>query len=60
MFKVGNKINYPGHGLGIISEEKTMSIFGANHDFWVLKLENELTVLVPKKDIKKLNIRRVK
>ena len=47
-FKVGEKVVYPNHGVGVIERITTSEIGGANSSFYLLRLKStESTVMVP-------------
>ncbi|HWP42689.1 MAG TPA: CarD family transcriptional regulator [Blastocatellia bacterium] len=47
-FKVGEKVVYPNHGIGVIEKITTTEIAGAQNSFYLLRLKaTESTVMVP-------------
>jgi CarD family transcriptional regulator len=47
-FKVGEKVVYPNHGIGVIEKITTTEIGGLNNSFYLLKLkDNDSMVMVP-------------
>jgi len=47
-FKVGEKVVYPNHGIGVIESITTTEIQGAQNSFYLLRLKaTESTVMVP-------------
>lgn len=47
-FKVGEKVVYPNHGIGVIEKITTTEISGSNSSFYLLKLkDNDSMVMVP-------------
>jgi CarD family transcriptional regulator len=47
-FKVGEKVVYPNHGIGVIEKITTTEISGAENSFYLLRLKaTESTVMVP-------------
>ena len=47
-FKVGEKVVYPNHGIGVIEHIGTSEISGAGNSFYLLRLKStESTVMVP-------------
>lgn len=58
MFRMGDRIIYPAHGIGIIDrvEEKTVS--GKKRAFYVIKiLENGVTIMTPVDNAEKVGLR---
>jgi CarD family transcriptional regulator len=47
-FKIGEKVVYPNHGIGVIEKITTTEIAGAQNSFYLLRLKaTESTVMVP-------------
>jgi CarD family transcriptional regulator len=47
-FKIGEKVVYPNHGIGVIEKITTTDIGGARNSFYLLRLKaTESTVMVP-------------
>lgn len=47
-FKIGEKVVYPNHGIGVIEKITTTEIGGAQNSFYLLRLKaTESTVMVP-------------
>lgn len=47
-FKIGEKVVYPNHGIGVIEKITTAEIAGASNSFYLLRLKaTESTVMVP-------------
>ena len=48
MFKVGEKVVYPAHGVGVIQSVQTRVISGTEKTFYMLRiLENDMTIMIP-------------
>ncbi|HYV07702.1 MAG TPA: CarD family transcriptional regulator, partial [Blastocatellia bacterium] len=47
-FKIGEKVVYPNHGIGVIEKITTTEVAGAQNSFYLLRLKStESTVMVP-------------
>jgi len=58
-FKIGDKVIYPNHGLGIVSKIEEKTIFGNAEFFFLLRiLSTESTVLVPVANVDNVGLRR--
>lgn len=58
-FKVGDKVIYPNHGLGIVEKVEEKTIMGTTCGFFHLRiLANETTVLVPVANVDNVGLRR--
>lgn len=59
-FKIGDKVIYPNHGLGVIEDIKDTPISGERHKFYYLRINsNETKVLVPTNKTEEVGLRRV-
>jgi len=60
-FKIGDKVVYPNHGIGVIEEIKaTSAASDSNGSFYRLRiLANDSTVMVPASNIAAVGLRRV-
>lgn len=59
-FEVGEKAVYPGHGVAEIVGIERREISGAAMEFYVLRvLENEMKVMVPKRNADQVGLRRL-
>jgi len=48
MFQVGEKIVYPGHGIGEIVSIESRTISGSSQNFYILKIiDSDMKVMVP-------------
>lgn len=60
LFKVGDKIVYPGHGVGIIEELVTRAIAGTKQEFFNINIiETGLKIMVPVIQADSVGLRRV-
>src|SRR3989337_258362 len=58
MFKKGEKVMYPAHGIGVIDEIEQKTIVGNKRLFYVIKiLENGVTVMTPVDNVDKVGLR---
>ncbi len=59
-FKVGDKIVYPAHGVGIIEGIEEISIEGQKLEFFSIRiLEKEVTIKVPIDKVDKVGLRKI-
>ncbi len=60
-FKVGDKVVYPNHGVGVVEQIMNVSAAGADRDtFYRLRiLSNDSTVLVPTSNTNHVGLRKV-
>ena len=58
-FKVGDKVIYPNHGLGIIEGIETKTILGTAGGFYLLRMTaTDTTVMVPVTNVENVGLRR--
>lgn len=59
-FKVGDKVVYPNHGVGIVKEIRDLKYGGQDHTFISLQiLDSDSVVMVPVQNSKAVGLRRV-
>ena len=59
-FKVGDKVVYPGHGVGEIAEIKSTTIGGSQQQFFQIKIiETGMKIMVPVSQAEAVGLRRV-
>lgn len=59
-FKVGDKVVYPGHGVGEITEQKSTSIGGSEQSFFAITIiESGMKIMVPVKQAESVGLRKV-
>ncbi len=59
-FKLGDKIVYPGHGVGQITSIKTKIIAGANHSFYDIAItETGMKIMVPTHQADSVGLRKI-
>ena len=60
MFKVGEKVVYPAHGVGVIKGIQTRTISGTEKTFYMLQiLENGMTIMIPTENVESVGLRRI-
>jgi CarD family transcriptional regulator len=60
MFKVGDVVVYPAHGVSEVESIETREISGSNISFFILKvLDTEMTVMVPVSNVENVGIRQL-
>ena len=60
MFKVGDIVVYPAHGVSEVEAVETREISGSTISFFILKvLDTEMTVMVPVTNVKNVGIREL-
>ena len=58
-FKVGDKVIYPNHGLGIVEGIETKTILGTTGGFYLLRMTaSDTTVMVPIENVDNVGLRR--
>ena len=58
MFKKGEKVMYPAHGIGVIDEIEQKTIVGKKRLFYIIRiLENGVTVMTPVDNVDKVGLR---
>jgi len=59
-FKIGDKVVYPNHGLGVIEQIETRAIGDRSEEFLRLRIvSNDSTVMVPRGNTRHVGLRRV-
>ncbi|MGE3335448.1 MAG: CarD family transcriptional regulator [Rhodospirillaceae bacterium] len=59
VFKSGDSVVYPGHGVGTVGDTKTETVGNQAIDFLMVRFETGMTVRIPTGNIKKCGLRRV-
>jgi CarD family transcriptional regulator len=60
MFRIGTKVVYPGHGVGVIEGINEKSIQGIERKFFILRiLENNMTIMIPTGNVASVGLRSV-
>lgn len=59
-FKIGDKVVYPNHGVGVIEEVKDRAIGGMQSSFYCLRIiSTDSTVMVPVQNTEAVGLRKV-
>jgi len=59
-FRVGEKVVYPNHGVGIIEEVTQRSVNGMPEEFYMLRIHsNASLVMVPTANVKSVGLRKI-
>lgn len=60
MFKVGERVVYPAHGVGVIKGIQNRNISGTERTFYILQiLENDMTIMIPTENVESVGLRRI-
>ncbi|MCA0202078.1 MAG: CarD family transcriptional regulator [Proteobacteria bacterium] len=59
LFKSGDSVVYPGHGVGIVGDVKAETIGSLTIDVLTVTFENGMTLRVPTANLKKCGLRKV-
>lgn len=60
MFRIGAKVVYPGHGVGVIEGIHEKNIQGIERKFFMLRiLENNMTIMIPTGNVASVGLRPV-
>jgi len=60
MFKIGERVVYPAHGVGVIKGIQNRSISGTEKTFYILQiLENDMTIMIPTENVDAVGLRRI-
>ena len=59
-FKIGDKVVYPGQGVGEITGIEHKEVAGQRQSFYILKiLENGMRIMIPLTKLEKANLRGI-
>jgi len=59
-FKIGEKVVYPAHGVGVIEGVQTKSISGNERRFYMLRiLDSDMTIMIPTENVASVGLRRI-
>lgn len=59
-FKVGDKVVYPGHGVGLVDELVSKHVGGSRHDFYAITINDSgLKVMIPCIQAQGVGLRKV-
>ncbi len=60
MYKVGSKVVYPLHGVGVISSIEDKEVLGEKRVYYIIKLSiSDMTVMIPTNKSDELGLRRI-
>ncbi|MEG0073953.1 MAG: CarD family transcriptional regulator [Clostridia bacterium] len=59
MFNVGDKVVYPQHGAGTIEAIEEKNMFGTKEEYFVIKMQGDIKVMVPKKNALNVGMREI-
>lgn len=58
--KIGDKVVYPAHGVGIIERMEKKEISGAVMSFYILRiLDSDMTIMIPTSNIENVGLREI-
>ncbi|MGH9894764.1 MAG: CarD family transcriptional regulator [bacterium] len=59
-FKVGEKVVYPAHGVGVIESLQVRNVSGTQKKFYMLRIvDSEMTIMIPTENVATVGLRRV-
>ena len=59
-FKVGEKVVYPAHGVGVIESLQVRNVSGTQKRFYMLRIvDSEMTIMIPTENVHSVGLRRV-
>jgi CarD family transcriptional regulator len=59
-FKVGEKVVYPAHGVGVIEGIQTRVVSGSERKFYMLRiLDSDMTIMIPTENVQSVGLRRI-
>ncbi len=60
MYRVGTKVVYPTHGVGLVEAIEKKEVFGGRQFFYILRIIGSgMTIMVPTKNAKRVGLREV-
>ena len=60
MFRSGEKVVYPGHGVGVIEGLQAKNVSGLQRKFYMLRiLESEMTIMIPTENVSTAGLRPI-
>ncbi len=60
LFKKGEKVVYPAHGVGVIDDIQNKLISGTERRYYMLRiLDSEMTIMIPTENVEAVGLRRV-
>ena len=59
-FKIGEKVVYPAHGVGVIEGVQTKVISGSQRKFYMLRIiDSDMTIMIPTENVQSVGLRRI-
>src|ERR1043166_8382981 len=59
-FKVGEKVVYPAHGVGVIESLRVRNVSGTQKKFYMLRIvDSEMTIMIPTENVATVGLRRI-
>ena len=59
-FKVGEKVVYPAHGVGVIESLQVRNVSGTQKKFYMLRIvDSEMTIMIPTENVATVGLRRI-
>ena len=59
-FKVGEKVVYPAHGVGVIESMQERNVSGTQKKFYMLRIiDSDMTILIPTENVQSVGLRRI-
>ena len=59
-FKVGEKVVYPAHGVGVIESMQVRNVSGSQKKFYMLRIvDSEMTIMIPTENVATVGLRRI-
>ena len=59
-FKVGEKVVYPAHGVGVIESIQVRNVSGTQRKFYMLRiLDSDMTIMIPTENVRRVGLRRI-
>jgi len=60
MFSIGEKVVYPGHGVGVLEGLQARNVSGLERKFYMLRiLESDMTIMIPLENLATVGLRPV-
>jgi CarD family transcriptional regulator len=60
MYRVGTKVVYPTHGVGVVESVEQKEVSGGRQSFYILRIIGSgMTIMVPTKNAKRVGLREV-
>ena len=59
-FKVGEKVVYPAHGVGVIESLQIRNVSGTQKKLYMLRIvDTEMTIMIPTENVQTVGLRRI-